>query len=128
MFKISFSNIFIMDADFAGLCENVNNFSYDGIFASDRGLFRSVSFYHRPKMRQYLSFRFSIKYICFRLVSASSANSDKDKADVVRINSILISDRETPLILPASHIISRNLSTGKARTEFCKGFQRISEI
>jgi hypothetical protein len=25
-----------MDADFAGLCENVNNFSKDGIFASDR--------------------------------------------------------------------------------------------
>ena len=36
MFKISFSNIFIMDADFAGLCENVNNFSKDEIFASDR--------------------------------------------------------------------------------------------
>ena len=35
MFKISFSNIFIMDANFAGLCENVNNFSKDGIFASD---------------------------------------------------------------------------------------------
>jgi hypothetical protein len=25
-----------MDADFADLCENVNNFSKDGIFASDR--------------------------------------------------------------------------------------------
>jgi len=24
-----------MDANFAGLCENVNNFSKDGIFASD---------------------------------------------------------------------------------------------
>jgi hypothetical protein len=36
IFKISFSNIFIMDANFAGLCENVNNFSKDGIFASDR--------------------------------------------------------------------------------------------
>ena len=35
IFKISFSNIFIMDANFAGLCENVNNFSKDGIFASD---------------------------------------------------------------------------------------------
>ncbi len=38
MFKISFSNIFIMDANFAGLCENVNNFSMDGIFASAVGL------------------------------------------------------------------------------------------
>jgi hypothetical protein len=27
IFKISFSNVFIMDANFAGLCENVNNFS-----------------------------------------------------------------------------------------------------
>jgi hypothetical protein len=36
MFKISFSNIFIMDEDFAGLCENVNNFSMDEIFANDR--------------------------------------------------------------------------------------------
>ena len=36
MFKISLSNIFIMDANFAGLCENVNNFNKDGIFASDR--------------------------------------------------------------------------------------------
>jgi len=36
MFKISFSNIFIMDANFADLCENVNNFSKDGIFESDR--------------------------------------------------------------------------------------------
>ena len=36
MFKISLSNIFIMDANFAGLCENVNNFSKDGIFASDK--------------------------------------------------------------------------------------------
>ena len=36
MFKISFSNIFIMDANFADLCENVNNFSKDAIFASDR--------------------------------------------------------------------------------------------
>ena len=36
MFKISFSNIFIMDTDFASLCENVNNFSKDGIFASDK--------------------------------------------------------------------------------------------
>jgi len=35
MFKISLSNIFIMDANFAGLCENVNNLSKDGIFASD---------------------------------------------------------------------------------------------
>ena len=35
-FKISFSNIFTMDASFAGLCENVQNFSKDGIFASDR--------------------------------------------------------------------------------------------
>jgi hypothetical protein len=25
-----------MDANYAGLCENVNNFSKDGIFASDR--------------------------------------------------------------------------------------------
>jgi hypothetical protein len=25
-----------MDGNFAGLCENVNNFSKDGIFASDR--------------------------------------------------------------------------------------------
>lgn len=33
MFKIS---IFIMDADFADLCENVNKFSKDGKFASDR--------------------------------------------------------------------------------------------
>jgi hypothetical protein len=41
MFKISFSNIFIMDADFAGLCENVNNFSKDGIFA---GSFLSANF------------------------------------------------------------------------------------
>jgi hypothetical protein len=35
MFKISFDNIFIMDAAFAGLCENVNNFSKDGLFAND---------------------------------------------------------------------------------------------
>lgn len=35
MFKISFSNIFIMGANFAGLCENVNNFSKDGIFTSN---------------------------------------------------------------------------------------------
>ena len=33
-FKISFSNIFIMDTDFAGLCENINNFNKNGIFAS----------------------------------------------------------------------------------------------
>jgi len=26
-----------MDGNFAGLCENVNNFSKDGIFASDTG-------------------------------------------------------------------------------------------
>jgi len=43
MFKISFSNIFIMDADFAGLCENVNNLSKDGIFASDKGTLMSTS-------------------------------------------------------------------------------------
>ncbi len=36
MFKSSLSSIFIMDADFAGLVEKVNNFSKDGIFASDR--------------------------------------------------------------------------------------------
>ena len=36
MFKISFSNIYIMDANFAGLCANVNNFNMDGIFTSDR--------------------------------------------------------------------------------------------
>ena len=35
MFKSSLSSIFIMDADFAGLVEKVNNFSVDGIFASD---------------------------------------------------------------------------------------------
>ena len=46
MFKISFSNIFIMDANFAGLCENVNNFSEDGIFASD-----SCVIYRRKKIR-----------------------------------------------------------------------------
>ena len=28
-----------MDASFAGLCENVNNFSKDEIFASDREVF-----------------------------------------------------------------------------------------
>jgi hypothetical protein len=38
MFKISFSNIFIMDANFAGLCEKVNNFSMNLFFASDRYL------------------------------------------------------------------------------------------
>ena len=35
MFKSSLSSIFIMDANFAGLCENVNDFSMDEIFASD---------------------------------------------------------------------------------------------
>ena len=33
MFKSSLSSIFIMDADFAGLVEKVNNFSMDEIFA-----------------------------------------------------------------------------------------------
>jgi hypothetical protein len=42
MFKINFSNIFIMDTNFAGLCGNVNNFSKDGIFANDSG---NVIFY-----------------------------------------------------------------------------------
>ena len=35
LFKRSLSSIFIMDADFADLCENINDFSKDGIFASD---------------------------------------------------------------------------------------------
>jgi hypothetical protein len=36
MFKISFSRIFVLDEELAGLCENVNDFSKDAIFASDR--------------------------------------------------------------------------------------------
>jgi hypothetical protein len=43
MFKISFSNILIMDADYAGLCENVNNFSKDEIFANDNMAIRFFS-------------------------------------------------------------------------------------
>jgi hypothetical protein len=86
------------------------------------GLFRSVSFYHCPKMRRYLSFRFSIKNNCFWLISASSVNSDKDKAEVGRINSILISDKDPLLNLSATYTLSRNLNTGTARFDFCHGF------
>ena len=58
MFKISFSNIFIMDGNFASLCENVNNFSKDGIFASGTPWWRFIKscgspYFIKPKDVQY---------------------------------------------------------------------------
>lgn len=39
-----------MDADFAGLCENVNNFSKDEIFASDTPLITIIFISHQGQL------------------------------------------------------------------------------
>ena len=82
MFKSSFSNIFIMDADFAGLVEKVNNFSKDGIFASDT-LQILMNLNCLPGLgvaiRSYYTILWSMSYLCI-LMNAVTNPSWASKA------------------------------------------------